>query len=264
MIAQNFLAVADRLGLPRSHMFAVIGLGIAQSLFEAGAVMMLLPVLQYIQAGGDVSMLVQKHAHWQHILGLFQFFGQPVSLAGLLSIAFLAVIGRQFMQYSQRVITARARSGLLYRIRARLFQGFLNADLASAERDVSGRVLADFTTEADTAATALFYSLQALILVGIFLVYLTGLFILSWQLTIFSIALMAVTTLLLQKLLRRSRTIGNAVTVANQDVGAFLVERLKSIRLIRLSRTEVPELKMATSLLADQRRHSSRLPAVSA
>src|SRR5262245_57226233 len=110
--------------------------------------MMMLPVLQYIQAGGDVAALVAKHQHWRIVVGMFESVGQPVSLAGLLLIGFVSIIGRQVMQYMQRVVTARVRTNLIFRARKELFDKFLAADLRTVENEASGRVLTVFTSEA--------------------------------------------------------------------------------------------------------------------
>ena len=105
-------------------MALVVGFGIAQALFEAGAVMLMLPVLQYIQAAGDVAQLAAQHQYWVRIAQGFAAIGAPVTLAGLLAVAFLSVLARQVMQYCQRVVTGSVRLGLVASIRLKLFEGF--------------------------------------------------------------------------------------------------------------------------------------------
>ncbi len=253
MVAADFLGTSRRLGLARRDMALVVGLGLAQALCEAGAVMLLLPGLQFIQAGGDVARLTAQHAPWRGIVAVFGALGIPVSLASILMLAFAAVLARQAMQFLQRTVTARKRWQVVAGIKHRLFATFLAADLGSVEHEGTGRMLAEFTSETETAATALFYSLQVLVLAGIVAVYLAGLLMMSAPLTALAMAIMSGTALLLRPLIRRSLKIGAEVSAANQDVGGFLVERLRQLRLVRLAGMEAPEAGAAERLLLRQR-----------
>lgn len=234
-------------------MALVVGLGFVQAVCEAVGILMLLPALQYVQAGGDVVRLVATNPQWPKTVALFSSLGQPVTLVGILVLAFVAVLARQSAQFAQRVIAARKRWQLVAGIKERLFRTFLAADLRAVEQEGTGRMLAEFTSETETAATALFCSLQSIILVGVFTVYLVGLLSISAPLTTMAIAIMAVTAMLLRPLLRRSQSVGEAVSEANLDVGEFLTERLRQLRLVRLAGTEAWEEECALRLLAQQR-----------
>lgn len=256
MIASDFLGIARRLGLGRRSMALVIGVGVLQALFEAGAILLLLPVMQYIQAGADVGLLVSRHWYWAHIVSVFSTLGQPVSLAGLLAIAFVSIIGRQAMQVMQRMIVAASRTGLVRTIRLSFLDAAMRAELAAIEGDSTGRLVAEVSTETETAVTALFYSLQILVLASIFAVYLVSLLGLSWQMTSVAMIVLGLTVLAVRPILRRSSGVGAAVSITNQDVSSFLVERLRSIRLVRLERAEVAERLRSKALLDRQSENS--------
>ncbi len=252
MIARDFAGACRHLGLTRRNAIGVVGLGVAMAVCEAAAVLMLLPALEFIQGKGAVPASLAETTRWRLIGDVFATVGLPVSLGGLLALAFLAVLARQVMQFMQRVFTSKVRNGLILHIRMLLFDGFLRADLKAVEAEATGRLLNDFTTEVETAATALLYSLQIMVLVGIFGVYLVSLIGLSAPMTLLSMVIMGVTVFAIRGIFRRTYAIGEATVASNQDVGAFLVERIRSLRLIRLSGTETAEMGHASHLLARQ------------
>ena len=249
-----FFALGGRLGLRRRTMALVVGLGMAQTLFEAGAVLLLLPAMQFIQSQGDVAALVARHWYWGHLRAGFDAVGATVSLSALLVLAFASILMRQAMQYAHRVVLAAARAGLVRDIRIKLFTAALQADLSATEGDNTGRLVAEVSTEADTAATALFYRLQLVVLCGVFAIYLASLLSLSWQMTAASLAVFGVTAALVAPFIRGARGHGLAVSEANQNVGAFLVERLRAVRAIQLANSESVEVARARGLLDGQAR----------
>ena len=54
-------------------------------------------------------------------------------------------------------------------------------------------------------------------------------------------------------MMRRMRELGRQVTRANQEMSSFLVERLKSVRLVRLSGVEEAENAMLAARTQEQR-----------
>lgn len=255
MIASGFSKIAGRLGLRPRAMGQVVGLGVLQTGFETVAVFMLLPALQFVQAGGQIDRLMTSHSSWSLIVSAFGMIGLNMSLASILLVAYVAIIARQVAQYLQRTTTARVRLQFIADVRQRLFAAFLAADLSAIENEGTGKMLAEYTSETETAATALFLSLQSVVLLSIVSVYLVGLLLLSVPLTLTAIAIMGVTVAILRPVLLRSTAIGMAVSDSNREVSTFLVERLRQLRLVRLAGTEAREKALAAKLLGTQARN---------
>lgn len=252
MISRDYFAIARRLGFPKRDMVVVVGLAVAQSLFEAGAILLLLPVLQFIQANGDLALLQARHAHWPLIVGMHSALDLEVTLAGLLAAAFASILGRQALQYLQRMATARLKTAQLIRMRVALFDAVARAELGQLDGDRTGRLVTEFTSEVETALAALFFSLQTAVLACLGLVYGVALLALSWQMTAAALVMLGVALFAVRRFLAVSSSIGGRVSTTNQDVGAFLVERLRSIRFIRLSHAETSERDLAVRLMMAQ------------
>jgi ABC-type multidrug transport system fused ATPase/permease subunit len=76
-----------------------------------------------------------------------------------------------------------------------------------------------------------------------FLIYLAGLFLLSWPMTLLSLGAFGIGALLVRGHLEQIREGGAAFSVTNRQLNFFVFERLMHARLIRLSGTEKAEAR---------------------
>ena len=71
MFYREFRKSAERVGVTRKHAGILLSFHLSATLFETVAIVMMLPVLQFIEADGDVSKLVATSTNWESIFKSF-------------------------------------------------------------------------------------------------------------------------------------------------------------------------------------------------
>jgi ABC-type multidrug transport system fused ATPase/permease subunit len=209
--------------------------------FEALGVAMLLPALELLGAGGSVDETQLKGWYWDIIRRTFADLGIPVNLGALLAVSFLFLLSRQFFNYLNVRSQSVVQRSLAHRIRQRAFLSFLLARTTLQERTRIGEIAGGLTSELNNALGAMFASVATAGHLVHVVLYVTGLFFLSVPMTLFSIGMISLTAFLARNYLAEVRRTGAAITDANIQINAFIIERLKNVRLIRLSGTEKGE-----------------------
>lgn len=259
-----WLESAARFGLSGRVAAVVLLLYLVGTAFEGAALGMLLPVFQFVQSGGDVAMLAAQGRLWTVLLKAHDALGIPVSLASLLAASFAALLLRQAIYYLRTAYTARAREWVTYEVRVRGLARYLAAETAHQESLLRGELVNDLTTDLNRAVQCMFYTLTFFGLCILGAVYLVGLFVVSWPMTLIALATIGAAFLLARGLFRRSASAGERVAVANRDMSGFLVQRLSSARLVRLSGAEAAERERMAALAGRQRDLLYRLELIGA
>lgn len=255
MTLREFFTYSERLGFRRRWAATILGLNLCSILFEGIGIGMFLPVLEYMNSDGDVAKLTAESRLWQGLTELFSVFSMPVNLASLLAVAFLALICRQAFTYSRLVYSARVQCDFIRGVRDEGFQRFLKAKLGYHDHIRAGDFVNEITTELVTAMSCLGSAITFVGFILLCLVYVGILFALSPIMTAAALAIILFAALCLRGVHNRTQPVGKALMEANQRMSSFLVERLKSIRLVRLSNmeeAETTEMRGLTKVQRDQ------------
>lgn len=253
MLSQSFIHSIRVLNFPRRAIVMIWILMLASLLFEGVGVGMFLPILDYMAGEKSFSTLTEESELWATVGDTFNTLGLPLNLASLLSVAYGAFIIRQIFMYLRRIYVIRTQHTVNMMIRHKAFGGFLSSDLDFHDRLLSGNFVNEVTHELANATGSLIAYIN-FIGYGIMVVgYLAFLIVISPILAISTVAIFSLSALCLFWTMSRTRTASKKLTSANQALVAFLVERLKLVRFIRLSGTEEPEMNAAGTLLQRQR-----------
>ncbi len=219
----------------------VLALNLLSTVFEGFGLGMLLPVFQLIQAGGDTVGLASESLFWSWLLDVYGFVGLEVTVLVLLATSLAAIVARQIFIYARALYTTRVALNFTRGLRDRAFRGFIHARLDYTQSKRQGHIINDLTIEADRA-TQCVMSMVALgghLVLGV--VYLTFLILLSPAMTAMALVVMALASLPALRLMRQSSEVSHRIVKANRSLIDFLVQRIKSLRLMRLSGTEDAE-----------------------
>jgi ABC-type multidrug transport system fused ATPase/permease subunit len=209
--------------------------------FEAASVAMLLPIFQVLQAGDGANIATMTGRHWDIIGKASAITGIPVTLGSLLITTFVFICLRQLCIYWNVYAYGDVRRQLSDSIRRRAFMGFLKAETALQDGSRISELASGLTVELDRALQPLTFTLR---LAGSLLqmaVYVGGLFLLSAEMTLLCIVLAGIALFFLKDLMRSIKKTGARITKSNRELTAFIMERLRHTRLIRLSCTERAE-----------------------
>lgn len=240
------------LRVPRRSLALLFALKIAIILAEGAGVGMLLPVVQFIQQKGDLEALREAAAYWDTVIALFAEIGATPTLPALMAISFAALLVRQAFVYAERVARYRARERFIQTQRNRGFERFLYARTDFQEDVRQGEIINDLTTETERATVGVFEAVTLAGNAAMIAAYTVGLLALSTQMTLVSFLVIGVALAALRGLLRQTASNSQKITEANRAAIVFLAERLRSTRLIRLSRMERPEVSAMRALNQDR------------
>ena len=244
---------ARSFGFPPRVAVTVISLSLVGTVFEGIGLSMLLPVFQFIQAGGDLAKLTADQGIWPYIVAAYDRLGLQVDLAVLLATSFACILIRQVFVYARLLYLAHAKQNFGFRVRNLGFNLYLSASASYQEHTARGEIVNDLTTELQSAIGCLFGTLMLVSYGVLGLVYIAIMFSLSTQMTVATLAVGAVVALSISRLFRSSEQLSHRVVQANRGMSSFLLERLGAARLVRLSGTEAAEATAMRRLTARQR-----------
>jgi ABC-type multidrug transport system fused ATPase/permease subunit len=247
----KILTIARRLGVPMRVLLFLFLLNCTSVLFEVAGVGMLLPVFELLQAGAaspEAGLERLQGRHWDVLRSLSSQSGIPITLGLLLSISFGLIVMRQIFSYFSQRYQGAVERELSNRIRHRAFHRFLFAQAGLQDHSRVGDVVAVLNAELRRALEVILSIPQSLTLVVQAVAYLGALFLLSAPMTALALVVMIGIGLALRGTVSEVKRRGGAISAANRDLSAFMVERLKHTRLIRLSGTEKAESQAVYNL----------------
>jgi ABC-type multidrug transport system fused ATPase/permease subunit len=217
---------------------------------------MFLPIFQYIRLKGDISALTENMEIWHQIVSWFDLFSLEPSLVGLLLISFSLFLIRQIFAYINMVYSVTVREKIIQTQRNDLFSKYLNADSTYHDYlpigDLVNVIINEVTKSVNGVMAPVGLAVHFIMSFG----YLAVLFIISWEMTLASIFVFLVASSLTKFWIRSSRLVGRELVGSNTKMSEFMIGRLRSPRLVRLSGTEDSEKKEFLQLTEYQRNHS--------
>ena len=147
----------------------------------------------------------------------------------------------------------------MHHIRTEGFRRIVTADLDYMLSLGSGRAMSLLTVEgyrAGFAISVVFSFLASLLVLGVYVALLGRI---SPGMTLLSAALLGATGGLMSRATRHSKTLGEAISAGNEDLGVMLSERLRGIRLLKLSGTELQEAERIATISAQVRDATTRM-----
>jgi len=250
-----WLRRARKFGLSYRSIFTIIGLSLLSTATEIFGIGMFLPIFQYIRLEGDVNTLVETSIIWVYILKAFTYVDISPSLAKLLLITFLFFIGRQILTFVRAMYSAKLTQKLVHKQRNILFDKYMHVKASFYESLPVGNLTSVIITEVQSAVSGVMSPMELIVYMIMLSGYIATLSLLSWEMTLASIIVLITASILPRVWIKGSEKTGYSLVKANMAMTEFLIERLKSPRLVRLSGTEEAEKKEFETLTLAQRKY---------
>ena len=237
------LRFVNELGLSYPVIATMLALQLGITVFEGVGATMLLPLLELYSTGGEITGPAQQSIFWRAVNACFSYFGLPMTIPVLAAGTAAMLLGRTCIMYVRTVYKSRVRHGLLRDIRVRMLRDCISVSIERHDSSLLGELVNDVLVEAERAVRA---TSLAVMIVGaaiMIVVYMGLLTAISAQMTALVLITVIVEVILLRPLLRRTRHESFGYTDANRNFATHLSERLRFLRLIRLSGTEAAELE---------------------
>ena len=247
----------------------IIGLRLVSTLFEGLGFAMLLPIMQYMVAGQDLAALQAESELWRRLVEMADSYGVTINLVILLSVSFISILFRQLFHFLQVLYEIRQSLELDRKVQVAGFAEALAARMGFHDNLRSGDFVNDITHEAHKANAAIFMNFSSVGVAIQLIFYMSVIVALSFWLTLILIIVGVLQIIMLRGFMRRSREVSEEITKSSQSLTSFLIERIRSVRLVRLSGTEADEAasmdanvrRMNTSIIAAQI-ISARIPVI--
>ena len=238
-------------GFPYGKAALIIAFQFATTIFEGAGVATLIPLFELTAAGGDVAAMTEQSRLWTMVADLFDRLGLPLKLYSLLTVLFLLVLCRQGLKAVTQIYYSKVQNECIRDARVLGFSRALAARIGYHDDSVTGDIVNDLITDMERAMGVVFgvvYSVGSIILLTAYMTIITA--VTSWSI-IAMIAIIIFFGLILQNIFRRSLQTSEVIARLNRDLSTFLIEKLQSIRLIRLSGAQTSERKALSDIASD-------------
>ncbi len=203
-------------------------------LFESFSIALLIPVLDYIQADGDVAGLAAEGWLWATLVDGANWLDVPITLASLLLGIFVLVCLRQVTAYARTVYLATVRQRLGQRMSVSLFSSVL-ASSSQYIRNFNGGSFVFLLGQQVQSANALVYSFANLASLAVtFLAYGAVTFAVAPLPALSGLILGAFALLAASYYVRRARSISRRLVVGGEAWTSFAAERWRAWRLLKM------------------------------
>ena len=238
----------------------VILLLFALSIFSTVAQMVglgiFLPIFEFIFQNGETQGINNQSLPMQYINILIELMGVNATLEWLLTISFLFYLISQVTLFAIAYANAYFLGRMVKNIRNRFFKYYLDANSEYYDKVKIGDFVNISTTELVTAVNGSLAPIRLMVA----LVSATGsiaiLIILSYELTLYIALIIIIMLPYPINLISKTTEVGRANTRFNSTLVSFLLDRLRSPRLVRLSGTRNSEIR-EYSKITEKQRHSA-------
>lgn len=232
---------AETLRFPVMRANGIVVLQGIASLFEAFGITLLLPILELAQGDKDSVTAAQDNPAIAYLIGAVKFTGIEPNIRNLAIILFCVILLRQIFIAWSSYLAAVVANHHLRDIRAYLFELMLGARLRYIEQSGTGDFVNDIAIETERASAALFSIASFLGVFCLLLAYVAAATTISSWVVIASFAVIGLLLLMLRRIMGASLSTSEDIANSNRIIAEFLVERLSSLRLVRLCGTMVQE-----------------------
>ena len=219
-------------------MIILVVLGLAAVVFEVIGIGMFLPILEYARLEGDPSKLAAEGQFWAQFSVVAKLLDLPVSIVTMLVVALIAFLLRQLFLFVSHYYRAVVRYRFDKSVVDSLYSAYLKTSTEYQESFEVGDIINLITKEASRGALAIMSVLEIVVYLSLLAVYTTIMAALSYQMTIISVITLLLVSFVPKYWISKTRILAREFVGLNSIMNAYLVERIRSPRLIRLQGSE--------------------------
>ena len=239
---KEWISYKDLIGLKSRSIVILLTMSFFTIVSETLGLGIFYPVVEFIQANEDISVLAGQSKFWTVIVDIYSIVGVTVSLETLLLSALLMFTGRQLFLYVKTIYQARLRFFLYKKLRNSFFRKYLHTNTDYQDSMPIGEFSEIVAIESASSVSGILTPIELVSSVVMLVVFFLILVLISWQMTIVAFIVIFITSMLLKVWIKQTTIVGRKVVAANIELNSFLVNRIRSLRLVRLSGTERAEI----------------------
>ena len=221
--------------LTRWQVVWIAGLTVITVGFESFGVAMLFPILDYVQADGDLAGLTADSRLWQIITDAYGLIGMPVSLLSLSATVFVLTLLRSITAYVHVVAVTQVRQNVGRKLMRRCFADVMSSH-ASCIQDLGTGSFAYLITVQCMAANVLIHTFTNLwTQIVTFAAY--GVLVLATAplAGLVAVAVAVAALACVTHYVRLSSRVSRRLVKTGEGFSQYLTDRYRAWRLIKLS-----------------------------
>jgi ABC-type multidrug transport system fused ATPase/permease subunit len=234
------------IGLDAYSVWVLLALSIATIVTEAFGVGIFYPIMQVITADGDINLLISENKLWKYASDFFSYINVDLEFGVLLVLAFLLFLLRQVFTYIKLVYTATLFYSTEMHLKNSFFLHYLDVNGEYYDKHPIGKISNIMTEELNSAVGAIFSPIELITYFILLITYVAVLSALSLEMTTAVISMILIAVMVPQRWISKSKVAGVKLVDSNIDMSTFLLSRLRSPRLVKLSgmsNAEINEFK---------------------
>ena len=245
----SWLKRIEFFGLPKKILLLLIFLSIFSTLAELVSIGIFLPILEVIQKNGLSSdnLIVSNLSH------IFNKFNIDLSLGNLLTASFLLYLSSKLLIFFIGIINAYYTGSLLKINRDKLLNLYLHCNPSYYDKVALAKFINQSFVELPSAISGIFAPIKFLVLLIAGLGSIIFLFLISLEITIINFVVIAVSILIPYRYVKQTTPAGRKNSEYNSKITTFLLNRIKSPRLVRLTGSSQKESLDYSKLTERQR-----------
>lgn len=205
--------------------------------FESLGVVLIFPILSFVELNGDLSAVEEGSWIWGPIFKLYDLVGVEVEFVSLLLIALFSFCLSAMFVYVRTTYLDNIRFLALSRTRSKYFGALMGAKLALIEETSHGEFINEVVTELERSLSFVF-NIVTTVFSGIVVIFYIGLIVYFSSPVIIVLLPTLLASLLVSKHINRlSVDAGKEVANLNRAFVSFFKERVDGARLVKLSGT---------------------------
>jgi ATP-binding cassette, subfamily B, bacterial MsbA len=241
-------------GLPNWVITLLIFLSFISMVAQIVGLGIFLPIFEYIFQSGKGELIEGSENLLLNYINIFiESVGLDTSLESLLIIAFLFYLVSQIALFIIAYANAYYLGSMTKNIRDKFFKYYLDADSEYYDQVKIGDFINISTTELGYAVTGVIAPIKLLVSLLSSIGSIAILFMLSYKLTLCIIVIILLVLPYPMYLVANTSAVGRKNTDFNSTLVSFLLDRLRSPRLVRLSGTRDSEIREYSSITETQR-----------
>lgn len=244
-------------GLTLPIAFTVLGLKTLATLAEGFGLALLVPVFE--MADSESLPDGERSAVWRVVAELFEFAGIKMSVTYLLVFIVALVIVRQILVYTHRVYLVSVQQQMAATLRDKGVQACFDARLDYHDVHTTGAIVNDLAQETQRAVGVAYSVLSAAGNIVLTTIYLVGMSLATGWIVLVVFLGTSVLAPFMRRLLGRTRHESEVLAAANRAFSDQLLERLRAIRLLKLTRSEAREGAFVAKAVDNARRSTVAL-----
>jgi len=247
---RQWFANANHYGIKVKSIIFLALLSVVSVASEIIGIGMFLPIFEYMKNQNTSGKAVTI------VADLMGYLNIEVTLISMLLMAFFLFILRQFFIYYRTIKVSKFSNNIVKNIRGRLFTMYLFSNQNYHDTMDSGNFSNLVSYETKGAVSGLIAPIE----IGATLITIIGSFILllilSAKMTVAVCILIFLIAQLLIRWMAATVDSGKKITRANSKTSAFLIDRIKSSKLVKLSNSYDDEIGQFNDLTDNQKKYT--------